>query len=603
MKKLWFQSHSFCKGNKKIELYRHKKGHNTDFLFNFASYYKNDLPMIDKKRLSVCLVLLFSLLVCMPSYAQRKGDKADVPAPRLYGDMLTVRNTRPGGLKQLLNADIRKRVRRLTIEGAINKEDASVLRSIGNRSTCYNDRAKIIDNYLDLDLSRAYLESSFINGQDVTYTDMFRNASHIRSVRLPRRLNGIGPGTFYGNDRLEDVEMPRSVRFIDREAFKGCKKLRGIRLPEGLEEIGREAFSDCTGLEYIQLPSTVAVIGDQAFYNCPLTELELPIGLQTLGKSCISGTKVRQLHIPRDTHIEGGMPGNSPRLEHITVENGNNEYSSHDGVLYDRDLTVLLEMPIGRQGVYTIPNGVTEINAYAFQGSQLTRVNIPASLSIIGEGAFCNCSNIESIYIPERVSEIPAHTFSDCGNLRHIDLPNGLLSIGSRAFNKCMLLENLQLPSSLRTLGKGSFYSCQSIQRLTIPEGVTVIPDQCFFNCKKMTTVRFPSRLTEICEEGFRGCDMLSSLMLPNSLMTIGNEAFRACLSLREVTIPSSVKKIGKKPFIKCGQLQRIICQSPNPPELKHYSNEKVTLMVPRGSGNLYKKAKQWKKYKTIEEY
>ena len=151
----------------------------------------------------------------------------------------------------MITNDIRRRVRRLSIEGPINKDDASVIRSICNRTSCVDDRGKSIDNYLDLDLSRALIESSYSSQRDVTYDDMFYLTSHLRSVRLPMRLKGIGRRTFYGNSRLESVVMPHGVRYLGEGAFKGCHELEDIRLPETIEQIGAECFSGCKNLSHI----------------------------------------------------------------------------------------------------------------------------------------------------------------------------------------------------------------------------------------------------------------------------------------------------------------------------------------------------------------
>jgi hypothetical protein len=62
------------------------------------------------------------------------------------------------------------------------------------------------------------------------------------------------------------------------------------------------------------------------------------------------------------------------------------------------------------------------------------------------------------------------------------------------------------------------------------------------------------------------------------------------------------VTEIGNKPFIKCEQLQRIVCRGAQPPTLKSNGSEKIPLYVPRGFASLYKKAKNWKKFKTIIE-
>lgn len=532
------------------------------------------------------------------------------PAPRgvgaekfLRGDQLIYNNPRPGGLKEAITPEVRKRVRRLTIEGPLNKDDASVIRSICNRSSCVDDRGKSIDNYVDLDLSRATIEKTYSSDRDVTYEEMFYNTDRLRSVRLPIRLKALGRRTFSGCSRLESVMIPRDVRFIGEGAFRNCSNLQEIRLPEGLEEIGDEAFLECKKLTQIRLPNSLRHIGNKAFYNCPLTELRLPDGLQTLGKWSLSGTRLRDIYIPRDTRIEGDSPGSSIYMERIDVDRGNRYYTSLEGVLFDRSQATLLQMPAAARGVYNIPQSVQMIAPDAFFGCALTKINIPNSVTTIGESAFSNCPNILSIEIPQSVNTIGNYTFSNCENLTSVTLPENLVSIGNYAFAHCQRLMEIAMPFNLNRLGEGAFQECRGLRAIRLPEGITAIPEKCFNNCKAMTAIQLPSRLQSIEEEAFRGCDALPEIILPNTLRNIGNEAFRACLNLVEVTLPASVQTIGKKPFSKCSGLRRIICESPTPPDFKSNDNEKVTLVVPPGCQSLYKKASQWKKYKSIVEY
>lgn len=521
---------------------------------------------------------------------------------RMYGDMLTLRNPRPGGLRGLITPDIKKRVRRLIIEGAINKEDAYVLRDIANRSSCTDDRGKSIDNYLDLDLMRSSLESSYSSQRDVTYDDMFANTYHLRSVRLPMRVKGLGRRTFYNCKQLDLIEMPSGIRYFGDGAFKDCPNLERINLPSELEEIGAECFKGCKNLSAIVIPHTVAVIGNEAFANCPITQLQLPEGLQSLGKWCITGTRLKSIHIPSGTHIEGNATGNSLYLEAITVDERNKEYSSLDGVLFDHAQSVLLQMPVGRQGTYTIPASVDRINAYSFQNSQLGTIIIPSAVRTIGEGAFYNCKRLQSMVLPQTVTAISGKTFQGCSSLQSIQIPDQVISIGNSAFTGCEKLSSLTLPTQLKILGKEAFRSCHSLTNIQVPEGITTLPSQCFIDCIGLVSITLPSHLQSIEEEAFKGCASLSSLRLPNSLVSIGSEVFRSCNSLQEIIIPASVQAIGKKPFIKCEQLQRIVCLSATPPELKSNGSEKVMLVVPAGSASAYKKASQWKKYKTIVE-
>ena len=520
----------------------------------------------------------------------------------MMGDMLHVRNGKPGQLKEKISPDAIMRVRRLTIEGLLNGDDIKLIKRICDRTTCKNDRGRIVDNFVDLDLTRANFVTSYNSDRDIISHDMFSYLDHLRSIRLPQYTREIERCAFYHCDKLETVDMSGSVRVIGEEAFGRCERLETIMLSRSLTQIGKKAFQGCKKLRRIILPQGLSAIGQEAFSGCGLSDIQLNNQLQTLGWNALADNPLRTIYIPRNTHIDGGQPGNNPLLEEIEVEHGNREYTTVGGVLYDYDKTTLLLCPGAQNGVLNVPSGVTTIAAYACSNSHISQVFLPFTVNSIEKEAFLGCVNLEQISIPEAVSSISASTFSGCKNLRSIKLPMQLISIGSAAFQNCVSLQGLMLPQTLASIGAHAFQECDALTVLTIPSGVTKIPVGCFRNCKGLQTVVLHNGITSIGNEAFRGCLNMTHLLLPNSLLTIGDEAFRSCSSMNEFVIPASVTEIGNKPFIKCEQLQRIVCRGAQPPTLKGNGSEKVPLYVPRGFSGLYKKAKNWKKFKTILE-
>jgi hypothetical protein len=79
------------------------------------------------------------------------------------------------------------------------------------------------------------------------------------------------------------------------------------------------------------------------------------------------------------------------RLTDIEVKENNDNFASLDGVLFNKDRTVLLQYPKGKLGTHTIPDGVTEIGYWAFEGcTGLKSVTIPKSVKFIGDNAISN---------------------------------------------------------------------------------------------------------------------------------------------------------------------------------------------------------------------
>ena len=122
----------------------------------------------------------------------------------------------------------------------------------------------------------------------------------------------------------------------------------------------------------------------------------------------------------------------------------------------------------GNEGDVVIPGEiegkkVTEIGYYAFWYSTLTSVEIPDSVTVIGDGAFCKCSSLYSVKIPSGVTEIKDQAFAWCSSITSMNIPNGVTSIGSDAFRDCSFT-SIDIPNSVTQIGHGIRY--RPLQRI-----------------------------------------------------------------------------------------------------------------------------------------
>ena len=227
----------------------------------------------------------------------------------------------------------------------------------------------------DIDLSGTTILE--YNGTGTTYS--YSNAANT----IPRRSFSANPPLSYSaKTTLTSVVLPSSVTTIKSEAFSHCSNLRYINFPSSLSIIESYSFMGCSSLENIQLSSAVKSIGTNAF---------------TLVKA------------------------------DINVDNGNPNYSSVDGVLYNKNKTTLIQCPISKTGSFSIPSSVSKIGTRAFYYCRgLTSIDIPSSVSIFENGdvwncgAFYACSGLTTINIPASVTEIGRETFAECVNITSI---------------------------------------------------------------------------------------------------------------------------------------------------------------------------------------
>jgi len=177
---------------------------------------------------------------------------------------------------------------------------------------------------------------------------------------------------------LTSIELPESLKVIGDEAFYCCDELQEIHIPASVEEICPWAFMDCCSLTNVEIPAGVKKIGERAFLGCE-------------------------------------------KLTGIHVDPNNANYTSVDGVLFDKQMHTLVSFPDNRTGAYIIPDGVRVIGESAFFDTYLTGIKIPDSVVRIDRTAFdtyryCRLK-LSSVEIPDSVTDIGWGAFN---GLKHI---------------------------------------------------------------------------------------------------------------------------------------------------------------------------------------
>ena len=225
-----------------------------------------------------------------------------------------------------------------------------------------------------------------------------------------------------------------------------------------------------------------------------------------------------------------------------------------------------------------IPNSVTSIGNYAFSDcpklKSVTYANLENYVTSIGDYAFADCSSLTYVFIsgyttsigkyafagtglkyvdiPNRVTSISPGLFAYCYDLKSVTLPEDVTSIGDEAFYNCNSLTSVNIPNSVTNIGNSAFHNCYSLTSVNIPNGVTSISTCAFVNCYSLTSVTIPNSVTSIGNSGFYNCSGLTSITIPEGVKSIGEEAFRGCSGLTFITIPKSVTSIGNSVFFEC---------------------------------------------------
>ena len=269
-----------------------------------------------------------------------------------------------------------------------------------------------------------YSKSFYINDQEV------------KDLVIPNEVDSIHDYAFENCQSITSLTIGDGVKYVGTEAFSGCFSLKDVKMGKNIVDIGKQAFLSCTSLTVINIPTSVKTIGYQAFSHCTsLTEVEIPNGVTTIGHMAFNMCgSIVSVSLPKSLTSLGRIvfyECNS--ISKITVEEGNAKYDSRgncNAVIETATNTLL----VGSASTI-IPEGIISIETAAFRGLQaLTSINIPNSVTNIGEDAFYGCP-LTSITIPQNVTNIGELAFRACWSLETIYVEASTPpTIGNNAF-------------------------------------------------------------------------------------------------------------------------------------------------------------------------
>ena len=205
----------------------------------------------------------------------------------------------------------------------------------------------------------------------------------------------------------------------------------------------------------------------------------------------------------------------------------------------------------------TVAQNVIELDNIS--NKSIRKIEIHPSITLIGEGAFRDCTNLTSVVIPHSITTIGVYAFANCDSLTSVVIPDSVTSIGYHAFSDCDSLTSIEIPHSVTTISNYAFQSCSSLTSVVIEDGVNSIGNNAFQSCTNLTSVVIPDSVTTIGNYAFQSCSSLTSVVISDSVTTIGTHAFYGCSSLTSVVIPDSVNLINVQEFRDCHSLTSVV--------------------------------------------
>ncbi len=311
-----------------------------------------------------------------------------------------------GNLRAAFTAAERTTVTNLTVTGIIDARDFKFMR----------DTLSVLSV---LDLSgvniAAYTGTNGTGGtssviypaneipQSSFFKDFYNPNTILKTVILPNSITSIGEMAFKKCQNLSgDLNITNSVTSIKSNAFAECTGLKGkLALPTSLITIGDFAFSQCGFTGKVICPNTLMSIGEYAFQSCmSITSFKMSSNIKLIKYQAFRNcSKIDSINIPATLDsIQSSAFYNCSAI--YSVDNSNPKYSAKDGVLFNRNKTILYNCPTVKSGEYIIPMGVLgiEIGAFAYC-TRITKLTIPSTVKSINSGVFYYTSSMLDLVV------------------------------------------------------------------------------------------------------------------------------------------------------------------------------------------------------------
>lgn len=373
---------------------------------------------------------------------------------------------------------------------------------------------------------------SFICPKSVTKIGgmAFSECSALETVKLPEGITSIGDRAFEYCSSLVNLNIPKGVKTIGTKAFLscsswtgevdlpqitvlpqqvfyGCSSLKRLTFATGITSIGEEALAHCGGLGAMTFDEGLTSIGQKAFYWSSITELHLPESLKSLSDwMCYNCENLQKVTLPNSlTEIAKGAFQSCKQLTEINIPTALTTIreTAFDGCAMLKELNL---------------SNVTTIEELAFRScTQLTKVIFAKTLESIPVWAFGSCTSLADVTWPQNLKAISYYAFYEAP-IATLQLPETVTSIGDKAFSNNKAITRFVFP---KHVGKvlSTFSGCTNLTEVVLPEDATEIYKEAFRGTG-IKQIIIPEGYTTIMGEAFKNCPQLETIVLPSTLTT-----------------------------------------------------------------------------------
>ena len=347
----------------------------------------------------------------------------------------------------------------------------------------------------------------------------------------------------------------------------------------------------------------------------------------TIQQNALSDDDYTTVHVPTKGSLASVLAENNLEASSIVLLKITGEINDVD-MLEIRRMTNLINLDMSGTNLTELPAGTF------YKLMNLKKVILPSTLTLIGENAFKK-SGLQAIEIPASVEIIEDGAFQDCTALTTVTFEEGsqLKTIGYSAFSRSGL-QSIEIPASVKTIGRAAFKRCTALTTVTFEKGSQLKTIEggrstasynysgVFSDCTSLTSIEIPASVKTIEVAAFQGCTALTTVTFEkgSQLKTIGGEsfsfdsyyygAFYSLPNLKTVDMSActQVEKIEECAFRNCSSLQLFKIGTITPPkvgtdngaETFYFLSSFSILKVPAESVEAYKQASGWNLFSNI---
>ena len=302
----------------------------------------------------------------------------------------------------------------------------------------------------------------------------FYNCSSLKSLSIGGNCKAIGSYAFQACSALESVILEEGVETISEGAFRNCTALASVTIPSTLTSVGTDAFLSCDNLKKVNITDMKAwceiafedhmanptnksgalyknnqeitaisetdlagatKINAYALYNCSkITSVAIPATVESIGSNAFENCSgITSMSIPATVNAAVNVFATCTNISSVTITGSDAMTDYDDSRYWPWYYSTADSISV------TISEGITHIGDYAFNLAGISEINLPSTITSIGESAFNGCQNISEIVIPAKVTSIESNAFYGCTKLEKMTFEGNLPAIGDGAFSGLMM--------------------------------------------------------------------------------------------------------------------------------------------------------------------